>query len=89
MVVVPTQHTCFLRSLLLFTTVAGLGGDDHLLAVHLVLGEVLDLHRAEGAQAHVQRDLREVDALQLHALHQLAAEVQAAVGAATRPSCLA
>ena len=60
--------------------VAGLALDDHLLGVHLVLGEVLDLHRAEGAQAHVQRHFREVDALELGALHQLAAEVQAGGG---------
>ena len=53
----------------------GLVRDEELLGVHLVLREVLDVHRAEVAQPHVQRDEGPVDALDLHAFHQVFGEV--------------
>ena len=54
--------------------------DEHLLGVHLVLGEVLDVDVAEVAQSGVEGDEGEVDALDFHALHQLPAEVQSGGG---------
>ena len=57
--------------------VTGLLLDDHLLRVHLMLRQVLHLDGVEVAQAAVQGDIGKVDALDLHALHQLTTEVQA------------
>ena len=48
----------------------------HLLRAHLMLGKVLDLNRIEAAQATVYCNKREVDATDLHTLHQFTAEVQ-------------
>ena len=50
--------------------------DLEILGVHLVLLHVLHLHRAEGAQAHVQQHRHDVHALCPDALHQLRREVQ-------------
>ena len=50
------------------------------LGVHLVLLHVLHLHRAEGAQTHVQQHRHDVHALCPDALHQLRREVQARRG---------
>ena len=50
---------------------------EELLGIHLVFREVLDVHRAEVAQTDVQRDEGLVDALDLHALHQVLGEVHA------------
>ena len=66
--------------LLPFGRVDRFGGgllDEELLGVHLVLREVLDVHRAEVSQPDVQRHERLVDALDLHALHQVFREVHA------------
>ena len=56
---------------------AAVGIDAHLLRVHLVLCEVLHLYVVEVAQSAVERNVCEVDATYLHALHQLTREVQA------------
>ena len=56
---------------------AAIGLDKHLLAVHLVLRQVLDVGIAEVAQSAVQGDKGELDAFDLHALHQFARKVQA------------
>ena len=42
-----------------------------------MLGQVFHIYGAESAQAHVQRHVRGLDALDFHALHDLAGEVQA------------
>ena len=55
----------------------GFVGDEELLGIHLVLREVLDIHRAEVAQPHVERHESPIDALDLHALHQVLREVHA------------
>ena len=59
---------------------AGLGADEHLLGVHLVLGQVFHLDVVEVAEGTVEGDEGEVDAADLHALHKLAAEVQTGSG---------
>jgi hypothetical protein len=45
--------------------------------VHAVLGDVVALHRQEGARAHVQGDEPRLDAARLQPVHQLRREVQA------------
>ena len=55
--------------------VGGLLRNDNLLRVHLVLCQVLNIHRAEVAQSHVECDFGKVDALDFAAFEQLAAEV--------------
>ena len=59
---------------------AGLLRDEHLLGRHLVLREVLDLDGIEAAKSAVQGDIGEIDALDLHTLHELTAEVQTSGG---------
>ena len=56
---------------------AAVGVYTHLLRVHLMLCKVLHFDVVEVAQTAVERDIGEVDATNLHALHQLAREVQA------------
>ena len=53
-----------------------LGGDEQLLGVHLVLGEVLDIDFAEVAQPRVQSEKSVVDTFNLHAFQQLPAEME-------------
>ena len=50
--------------------------DDHPLAVHLVLGEVLDVHGAEVPYAHVYGDESLVYILENHPVEQFTAEVE-------------
>jgi hypothetical protein len=45
--------------------------------VHVVLGQVLDAHRLEGAGAHVQGDVGDVHALRGQFVEQRLVEVQA------------
>ena len=52
----------------------------HLLAVHLVLRQILDIYFAEVAEAAVQGHEGEVHALDFHHLHQLRGEMQAGSG---------
>src|SRR5690606_31013328 len=56
--------------------IGGLGRDDKLLGIHLMLGEVFHLYRPEGTQSHMERNLCKFDALELKALHQFSAEMQ-------------
>ena len=51
--------------------------DDDAFAVHAVLGEVLDVHRAEVADAHVHGDEGLLDVVEDHPVEQLAAEMEA------------
>ncbi len=50
------------------------------LAVHLVVGDLVFLHGAEGAQTDVQRHFCDVDALGADGVHQLRREVEARRG---------
>ncbi len=50
--------------------------DDTVFAVHLVVGDLLLLHRAEGAKTHMERHIADVHALGLDLLQQLRGEVQ-------------
>ncbi len=59
------------------------------LAVHLVLGQVLGLHRLEGAGAHVQRHGGGLHPFVFSAASTLSSKCSAAVGAATAPGWLA
>ena len=43
----------------------------------MVRGNVLDLHRSEGAKTHVQRDIGQMHALLFNSFQQLLREVQA------------
>ena len=54
----------------------GLFGYLIMLRVHLVLGHVVDLNGAEGAQSHVEGDVADVHALCADPVHQLVGEVQ-------------
>ena len=51
-------------------------GDDAVLAVHIVVQDVLLLHRPEGAQAHMEGHIADGDAHGLHPVHQLPGEVE-------------
>ena len=51
--------------------------NNHLLGIRLMLGKVLYIDVAEVAQTGMQCNIGKVNSLNLHALHQLAAEMQA------------
>ena len=55
-------------------------GDDAVLAVHLMLGDFVLLHRTEGAKAHVQRHIANANAHGLHLFQQLLRKMQARRG---------
>ena len=61
----PVDEICRLR------------GDVVPLRVHVVLGHIIYLDRAEGAKSHVERHIGEVHALVLNLLQELLCEVQA------------
>ena len=91
-------HTCFegtlhgssyganLASLLLcgIDHLTALLAHEHLLAVHLVFGEIFDVSLGEVAQTTVEGDESRFDALDLHALHHVLAEVQTCSGSGDR-----
>ena len=87
--VVPTQMTPAPGGLGAVDEVRRLLGDDTVLAVHIVVQDVLLLHRSEGAQAHMEGHIADGDAHGLHLVHQLPVKWSPAVGAAAEPSCLA
>ena len=58
----------------------GLGGDHAVLGVHLVVQDVLLLHRAEGAQAHMEGHIGQTHPHVLHLLQKLLGEVEAGGG---------
>ena len=58
----------------------GLRRDGEALGVHAVLAHVVDLDGAEGAGAHVEDDLRALDAAGAQAVEELRREVQAGGG---------
>ena len=55
-------------------------GNEHLLAVEAVLGEVLDIDFAERALSDVQSEILGLDIVNLHQSHEFAAEVQSSGG---------
>ena len=57
---------------------------EHLLAVHLVFGEIFHIGLCEVAQTTVEGDECRFDALDLHALHHVLAEVQTCSGSGDR-----
>ena len=60
----------------LINDLTSLGWNEHLLATHLVLGQVFHLDSIKVSKTAVQGDKGKVNTLNLHALHQLTAEVQ-------------
>ena len=63
-------HFCLIYHLTCLTL------DEHLLRVHLMLGQVFHLNGVKTAQAAVDGDKRKVNTMNLHALHQFTTEMQ-------------
>ena len=58
------------------------------LAVHLVVGDLVFLHGAEGTEADMERHLGDVDALGADGIHQLWREVEAGCGSGSAAQLL-
>ena len=61
-----------------------LRGDNEPLGIHLVLGQVLHIHRTEMAYAHMQGNVSLVDILEYHSVEEFPAEMQTCRRSANR-----